>query len=152
MPLTRSTAPANAGAVTTDDREFLSKFELCTLPGCEWTHLAHIRVAWVCLGLARSDDAMWRIREGILRYNTEVLNRAHMYHETVTVAYTHIISDRMTSGECWTGFEQRIDDLLDRESPILLRYYSAARLFSDKARAAFIGPDIEALPTLKTMS
>ena len=140
-------APPEPG-ISASDKEFLAQFEACSLPESEWTHLAHIRVAWACLNLAAAEDALDRIRAGIQRYNTEVLKRPQQYHETVTVAYSRLVSARMRAGESWNEFELRIADLLDRNSPILLRYYSEDRLFCVDARQAFVDPDIEPLPDL----
>lgn len=148
MPVTGSTAPAESGVVSPDDLEFLMRFESCTLPESEWTHLAHLRVAWLCLQSESAGEALQRIRRGILRYNTEVLNRPHKYHETVTVAFTRLVAGRLAAGEPWTGFATRIDDLLDRDAPVLLRYYSPGMLNSDVARATFVEPDLDALPPL----
>lgn len=58
--------------------------------------------------------------------------------------------DFLARFEAWTGFAERIDDLLDRNAPILLRYYSKERLFSDAARHAFIEADIKPLPPLNS--
>lgn len=116
-----------------------------------WTHLAHIRIAWICLSLSPPDVALGRIREGILQFNTEVLNRRHKYHDTVIVAFARLVSDRMRIGEGWPDFEQRIDDFLDREKPLLLRYYSRDRLFSDEARTGFIEPDLQMIPPWPTI-
>lgn len=148
--MTDSTArpdPPHA-AVTAADLGFLARFEDCSLPEAEWTHLAHIRVAWVCLQLDEADAALERIREGILRYNSEVLRRRHRYHDTVTIAFTRIIASRMEPGESWTAFAARIGDLLDQQSPVLLGYYSGERLFSDLARQRFVEPDLAVLPAL----
>ena len=133
-------------AVSPDDRRFLARFERCTLPESEWTHLAHIRVAWACLQLSDPADSIARIRRGILAYNTAVLGRPEMYHETVTVAYSMLVANRIRDGESWAAFETRIDDLLDKKSPILLRYESSDRLFSAEARKRFVEPDLQALP------
>ena len=130
------------------DVEFLSRFEACTLPEGEWTHSAHIRVAWICLSQASPEQALERIRSGILRYNTEVLKRRHKYHETVTVAFTRIVAERMRENEPWIEFEKRIDDILNPAEPLLLRYYSADRLFSDEARTQFVAADLQRLPPL----
>jgi hypothetical protein len=135
--------------VTAADLHFLARFESCQLTESEWTHLAHIRVAWICLKLAGDNDALDRIRAGILRYNTEVLNRRHKYHETVTTAFTRIVADRLECGEAWIDFASRIDDLLDARSPALLMYYSAEKLFSNEARETFVDPDLLALPAAK---
>ena len=140
MPVTGCMEPA--------DTDFLALFETCALPEREWTHAAHIRVAWVYLNLESSGQVLARIRDSILRYNTEVLNRPHKYHETVTVAFTRIVADRMREGECWVDFAERINDIVDPVNPILLRYYSADRLFSDEARMQFVEADLQELPSL----
>ena len=132
--------------VSPEDRNFIERFERCTLPESEWTHLAHIRVAWACLQLSDPADSIARIRRGILAYNTAVLGRPEMYHETVTVAFSMLVANRMRDGESWAEFATRVDDLLDKNSPILLRYYSGDRLFSPEARERFVAPDLEALP------
>jgi len=130
------------------DAEFLGRFESCQLPECEWTHLAHIRVAWICLRLEPPRTAVNRIRRGILRYNTEVLHRAHRYHDTVTVAYCRLIHARMRDGEAWHDFVARIDDLLDRVEPILGKYYSTGLLDSGDARKRFVPADLLPLPDI----
>lgn len=135
-------------SVTASDEAFLERFERCELPESEWTHLAHVRVAWVCLSMMAADEALPRIRKGILSYNTNVLHRRHKYHETVTVVFTRIVADRMRAGEKWSDFARRFDELLNAETPLLLRYYSRDRLFSDAAREAFLEPDLEKIPSL----
>jgi hypothetical protein len=149
MRVTDSTARSDihdSAPVAAADENFLARFESCELPEFEWTHLAHIRVAWICLKLASPEVALARMREGILRYNTEVLHRPHKYHETVTVAFARIVAERMSVGEPWTDFAERISDLLDPGAPILLRYYSVDLLSSVAARQAFIEPDLGELP------
>jgi len=138
-----------SAAVGTDDVEFLRRFEACALPERDWTHLAHIRVAWVCLRLDAPKPALDRVRRGILRYNTEVLRRAHRYHDTVTVAFTRLIYARMRDGEPWQAFAERVDDLLDRDAPILFRHYSARLLDSAEARRRFVPADLLPLPAFE---
>lgn len=117
----------------------------------DWTHLAHIRIVWICLNLSPPDVALSRIREGILQFITEVLNRRHKYHDTVTVAFARLVSDLRRISEGWSDFEKRIDDFLDREKPLLLSYYSTDRLFSDEARTGFIEPDLQMIPPWPTI-
>jgi len=151
MPVTGFLAQVDADSVSCvseADRRFLSAFERCELPAEQWTHLAHIRIAWVCLNLDSSMAALARIRQGILCYNTEVLDRRQKYHETVTVAFTHIIADRMRDGENWRDFAERCNELMETGNPILLSYYSENRLFSERARSAFVEPDLRNIPPL----
>lgn len=63
-------------------------------------------------------------------------------------AFAHIELSRMRAGETWAEYSDRIDELLNSESPIFLRYYSSNRLFSDNARKNFFPPDLKALPLL----
>jgi len=123
-------------------------FERCELPEAEWTHQAHGRVAWVCLSIMPPDEALQRIRKRILSYSTDVLHRRNKYHETVTVASTRIVAARIRAGEKCPDFARRIDDLLNAEMPLLLRYYSKDRLSSDAPREAFQEPDLEDTPSL----
>ena len=124
----------------------MRRFEACELTEAEWTHEAHVRVGWIAQVSATADEAEARLRNGILRFNTEVLGRRQQYHETVTMAFARIIRDRIRAGESWTEFIARSNDILSRENPILLRYYSHDRLFSDEARSRFVEPDLQPLP------
>jgi putative acetyltransferase len=128
---------------------FLQDFETCSLPEAQWTHLAHVRVAWLYLTQFASTDAVSRLRSGILRFNTEVLHRRREYHETVTVAFARIISDRIVPGEGWADFSQRIDDILDADAPLLGRYYSQDLLSSTTARESFVEADLGELPAFR---
>jgi len=149
MPVTGCMEPANlpvAVQPADDNESFLSRFEHCTLPESEWSHLAHVRVAWLYLSHESPDAALRKICDGILRYNTEVLHRPEKYSETVTVAFVHIVLGRMQPAEPWNAFAASIDDLLDPQKPVLLNYYSKDRLFSDEARNCFVEPDLMKLP------
>jgi GNAT superfamily N-acetyltransferase len=132
-----------------NDVSFLCDFEDCTLPESEWTHMAHVKVAWLILTQSNSERALQRLKSGILRYNTDVLHRRHKYHETVTVAFARLVSSCIHPTETWAQFQTRIDNLLSPTDPILLRYYSDERLFSDEARERFIDPDREPLPEFR---
>jgi hypothetical protein len=132
-----------------EELAFLQKFEDCSLLEPQWTHLAHVRVAWLYLTQYASPDALARIRAGIVRFNTEVLGRRQEYHETVTVAFARIISDRMIPGEAWAEYVQRIDDILNADSPILETYYSPERLESVQARKEFVEADRCELPMFR---
>ncbi len=144
--MSSSAEVATPGAVSADDRAFICRFERCELPEEEWTHLAHVRVAWIALMSDSASRAVDRVRSGILRYNTEVLKRRHKYHETVTIAFARIIHDRLRCDETWSDFRRRIDDILSADEPILVKYYSAERLMSDEARRDFVEPDLGPLP------
>ena len=62
------------------DDEFLAAFESCALPRELWTHVAHIRIAWLYLTRFAFDEAAERVCRGIRQYNESVGSRG--YHET----------------------------------------------------------------------
>ena len=51
------------------DADFLAAFEACTIPRADWTHEAHVRMAWLYLTRLPFADALHRVRAGIRRYN-----------------------------------------------------------------------------------
>lgn len=128
----------------TDD-EFLAAFEAVALTRPEWTHEAHVRMAWLYLARHPVPDALDRVRRGIQKLNGKI-GSPDGYHETITVAFVRVIADRLAESETYPAFRDRNPDLLDRTLPALLRHYTKDRLYSAEARAAFVAPDREPLP------
>lgn len=147
----------------TDD-EFLTAFERCTVARPDWTHEAHVRMAWLYLTRASgNEDVFARVREGIQKLNAAFVQRRQMscmrqpskepdprgldgYHETVTVASVTVIASRVRPGEDFAAFRERNPDLFDRKFPALLKHYSPERLFSALAKTEFLEPDLAPLP------
>lgn len=136
----------------TDD-EFLAAFEGCTIPRAEWSHAAHVRMAW--LYATRTADPLPLVRAGIQKLNATFVRPPDAppdargldgYHETITTAFVRVIAARVRPGESFAAFEARNPDLFDREFSALLAHYSPARLFAPEAKAAFVPPDRGELP------
>jgi hypothetical protein len=128
----------------TDD-EFLAAFEACGFARPEWTHEAHVRMAWLYLTRLPFAAALEKVRKGIQKLNGRI-GSPDGYHETVTVAYVRVIASRLADGEDYPAFRGRHPDLFDRTLAALLRHYSKERLFSAEARTGFVEPDREELP------
>jgi hypothetical protein len=147
----------------TDD-EFLAAFEGCKLARKDWTHEAHVRMAFLYLTRSESSaDVFERVRSGIKKLNAEFAERdlarcvvlapkapdprgLDGYHETITSAFVTVIAARIESGEDFAAFRARNPDLFDRTFLALLKHYSPARLFSQPAKTEFLEPDREPLP------
>lgn len=133
-----------------DDRALIAGFESQTVSRAEWTHRAHVRTAYLYLREHSFDDALGRIRSGILALNAAngVANTpTGGYHETITVAFMRIIASTLRH----YGPAETSDAFCDAHphlmTPFVLRlYYTRALINSPEARAAFIGPDIAPLP------
>ncbi len=141
-------ASALISVITEDDEQFLQMFEQCSLSVECWTHTAHVRMAWLQMERASSfDEALQRIRKGIISFNASVNGVG--YHETITVAFARLIHHRRQSDverKNWQDFLIQHSDLVCKESQILHVYYSPEVLFTDEARAKFVEPDRKPLP------
>lgn len=127
------------------DDEFLAAFETVTFTRPEWTHEAHVRMAWLYLTRWPLGDALKRVRAGIQKLNAKI-GSPDGYHETITVAFVRVMAVRLVPGEMYPAFRERNPDLFDRTLAALLRHYTKELLHSAPARRAFVEPDVEALP------
>jgi hypothetical protein len=133
---------SQAPAFVMSDEEFIVAFESCTLPREEWTHQAHVRMAWLYLGRQPLSNARRTVGEGIRRYNSVQLQKPLAYHETITQAFLTLIAARRLVGEPFAAFCARNPDLLDGKLSALLVHYRRETLFSDRARQHFVEPDL----------
>jgi len=148
----------------TDD-VFMTKFEQRVLSHDEWTHEAHVRMAW--LYVTRSANyraARSKVRSGIKKLNAAFLAKSVApcdatpaaepvaetklagFHETITTTFVRLIAARSRPGEKFAAFRKRNPDLFDRKLSALLKHYSPKLLFSEEAKAKFAQPDLTPLP------
>jgi len=136
------------GQLTSADLKFLDDFENCRIPRENWSHEAHVRMAWIQLSLANSfPAALEKIASGIRRYNDFV--QAQGYHQTVTVAFARLIEVRRLAAlasQNWEAFLAENSDLLAKKPPILHRYFSEERLRDPESGRRFLEPDKKPLP------
>jgi hypothetical protein len=132
-----------------NDDTLWERFHARTLTDREWTHQAHLRVAWMFLARYPIDVAHVLMRVGIIRLNLahgleETAQRG--YHETLTRVWLAIVADERARSSAATSeaFIAEAAGVLGRESP--LRFYSKARINSVEARAMFVAPDLAPLP------
>jgi hypothetical protein len=76
------------------DADFVEAIEACTLPGSEFTHRNHIRLAWLYLTDHKPDVADQRIAETIRRYATS-LGAAKKYNHDVTLSWMRRVETAM---------------------------------------------------------
>lgn len=123
------------------DEAFARAFEDGAVPPAEFTHLAHVRVAWVYLREADSpDEALERMRGAIRRF-AAAAGASQKYHETITVLWMRLLEAVRIQGASGELEEVLLTypELANKDLP--LQYYSRDRLFSDEARAAWLEPD-----------
>lgn len=99
--------------------------------------------AWIYLRRMPLTAAMQRYDDRLRAFAAH-LGKPGLYHATITYAFLLLINERMQdgpAGESWAEFQSRNADLFQGVQAALGRYYSAARLASDRSRAGFVMPD-----------
>ena len=136
----------SVSAVSQSDLEFVCAFEAGDVQPSEFNHLAHLRLAYVYLSHGDLKYAEQRMREALLAFlDAKKIPRAK-FHETLTRAWVMAVSHFMSrkSSGSFAEFIANSEPLL--QTNVMLTHYSAAALFSERARAAFVEPDLQAIP------
>ena len=132
--------------------EFLiTHFESGQLPKSEWTHQAHIIVAFWYNWHYSFAEALERVRQGIIAYN-EAVGTPNTddsgYHETLTVFWMRLARSFLQRNQpsslenACTAFLESEDAL--KTSPFT--YYSRELLFSKHARKEWVEGDLQEVP------
>jgi hypothetical protein len=137
--------------MTLNDSELWEAFAQAALPEKEWTHRAHLRMAWLFSARYPLDEAHVLIRVGIIRLNAAqglVETPARGYHETITRVWLVLMRALMKEVPAKDSLDliERCADRLGKDA--LLRHYSRERINGVEARARFVEPDLLPLPTV----
>lgn len=133
--------------LSTSDREFRAAFEAGAYAPADFSHRAHVRLAYVYLAESDVDLALERMRAALVSFLSHHGIPASKYHATLTRAWilaVHHFMHRSPETSSADDFIARNPVLLD--SKIMLTHYSADLLFSDQARADFVEPNLDPIP------
>lgn len=118
-----------------------------TLPNERFRHRDHLRLAHHLVLREGYPFALEAVTDTIRRFATGH-GLAEKFHLTMTHCWVRLVAAALADEPWSCSFERlvaRHPALLDRGMP--LRYYSRDRLFADSARAAWMEPDLAALPS-----
>jgi hypothetical protein len=110
-------------------------------------HRDHIRLAWRLnreLGVVVAPETIARAIQHVAAQH----GQPKKYHETLTQFWARIVGHHAVRQPELTDFEQFISaypQLLDKELPT--RHWRRETLYSEAARAAWVEPDLLALPS-----
>ncbi|MGH8370141.1 MAG: hypothetical protein ACRESC_04080 [Gammaproteobacteria bacterium] len=130
------------------DDAFVEALETLRLDPKQFDHHGHLRLAWCYLTWLPLDEAAQRCADSIRRFATQH-GQPEKFHVTMTLAFMHIVNDRMrdaATGEDFQEFCIRNPDLIRDARTLIGRYYSAKKLEDPAARMAFMEPDRMPLP------
>ncbi|WP_224373101.1 hypothetical protein [Hyalangium versicolor] len=131
------------------DAEFLAAIEAASYPGDQFGHRGHLRLGWLCLRAHGFDAGLERIR-GLVRNYATALGAAGKFHETMTRAWAErmqVALDETPGLGSFDTFLAAHPELLD--SRMLGRHYRKETLDSAAAKAGWVPPDLEPLPSRK---
>src|SRR5579863_7415328 len=137
------------------DAELLSAFESCTLPFEQWTHRAHVKVAYLYARQYPFEEALRRMRASIKAYNASTNtpeSPVRGYNETTTRAFLHLIAATLSSCEK-THPVKTADEFCDTHQQLMNRnvlrlFYSPAHRMHPLAKLMFVEPDLALLPRI----
>jgi hypothetical protein len=124
-----------------------------SLPKARWTHAGHV-AATAGLILLRPEMEVERELPGLIRR----LNESHGvpnsdtrgYHATITRFFVAAIRAALAEGDAMRPAHARVNALLagplGAGERVMALYWSDARLFSRKARRAWVPPDLAPIP------
>jgi len=108
--------------------------------GATFRHADHVRMAFEIMRQHNFPDAAQAFCASLKAIAARAGNAA-AYHETITLAFLSLVSERMnaTSYTDFVAFSKDNPDLMDKS--VLTRWYDPQRLMSPLARATFILPE-----------
>ena len=136
----------------TNPDDLAARFTAGTLPKDEWTHHVHLVVGAWHVHEYGPDLALDRLRDGIRRLNDShgtVNSATSGYHETVTAAYVRVLAAYLADCPPDMPFDECAARLIASpfvDKNLLLTFYSREMLFSTRARAQWVEPDVAPLP------
>ena len=133
--------------VSLHDRDFLQQFLSHGIAPAQFHHRDHLRLAYIFLIEHGSENAYAAFREALQDFLAHHGIDPTKYHATLTQAWLLAVCHFMEVSAPVAGSEEFVDShpvLL--EPAVMFTHYSRDLIKSDGARAAFVEPDIQAIP------
>jgi len=129
----------------TDDLAELKRFVRGECDPVHLSHREHVRIAFEMLRRHSFPEAVLHYSRA-LRAVAERVGKSQAYHETVTIAFLSLISERLFSGDYpdFDHFERINPDLFNKG--VLRNWYHPDRLATELARRTFVLPEPRQCP------
>lgn len=132
---------------STEDHEFMQRFESSLFPVDKFDHRAHVPLAFVYPCNFDATSAYQKMRNALFGFMSHHVVDPSKYHETITKAWVLAVQHFMQQTPATYSASEFISAnpmLLDTE--IMMSHYTKDVLFSDEARTSFVEPNIEPIP------
>lgn len=129
-------------------REVLKSFETATIARDEWGHPEHLIVAYFYCSELETEAAYLRMKAGIHKLLVAFgidREKEMPYHETLTRFWIMTVGEFVLEHSHLAPLDacETLITRFGKDHP--LRFYSRELLFSDRARAEFVAPDLNPL-------
>lgn len=123
----------------------IDSFEAGNFSAADFTHSAHVFVAWSYLKHHDLPETLRRFTAALQRF-TRSIGQPGKYHETITWFFIILVAARRRgpAADDWFAFVRDNPDLLQQGGKLLRHYYSQAILDSELAIRQFVLPDFAA--------
>lgn len=125
------------------DREFEQQFINCTLPPSMFSHIAHLRLAWIGVHRDGVKLAEEKIQDHLQRF-VAAAGATDKYHATLTVAAVRIVGHfhQRSQTDDFNNFIEEFPQLAADFKGLVGSHYSYDIFNSQKARSEFMQPDL----------
>ena len=127
--------------------DIVRRFESCDLPPAEFDHRAHLMVALCYLRRMPFQEAHARTRINLKRFLDHHSVDPQQYNETMTLFWLKVVDRFLVVSRESTPVEAMAEALLKShdDSRLIYSHYSRELLASDRARTAWVEPDLRPL-------
>ena len=125
------------------DSEFEKLFKSCKFNPSEFTHEAHLRLAWININKYGIEQAEKSIQELLQNY-VEYLGAKGKYNTTLTIAATKAVYHFMLKSDTknFKDFIVQYPRLKTNFKELMAFHYNIDILNSERAKSEFLEPDI----------
>lgn len=123
----------------------VERFEQCQFGKQEFTHARHLAVSAWYLYHEGPDEALVRMRTGLLRFTS--YHGVSGYHETITRFWLLLIQEFLHQAPPDRALPELVNEIVRRygRKEVLFEYYSQERIKSGEARSGWIEPDLRSI-------
>lgn len=125
------------------DNQFESRFEACDLSATDFTHEAHIRLAWIHITRYGLHAAERTIQDQLKSFVASV-GAEDKYHTTMTVAAIKAVSHfvNKSQSDTFSAFIVEFPQLKSEFKRLMNQHYSYDLFGSSEAKNSFVKPDL----------
>lgn len=122
-------------------------FESCRTAGDAFTHRQHLTVAAWYLKTLSEDEALTRMRSGLLRFLTHHGENTMKYNETITLFWLKKVRQCLEDSSSGRSFTEKTNSMLEAlaSSRMILDHYSEELLNSSTAKSKWVAPNLKPL-------